>query len=527
MPWKPFGAQPSMACDESMRQRRDFLKLALAGALSGAGASLAGDAAQAATEPTGQPLPFAADSVVEMARQLAKSPFKPPKTALPDPFANLTYDQYVAIHAQPGSAAWSGDNVGFAVEPLHRGLIFTTPVDINIVESGMARKIVYDRAAFDFGKLQPPADLPDMGFSGFRALTAVEGQGFQEVAIFQGASFFRAKARGQTMGVTARGLSVRTGDPEGEEFPFFRAFWIEKPTLAANALIIHALLDSASLTGAYRFTLRPGEATIIDTELTVFARAAVEHIGLGSMTGIYLFGDLDPPKIPDVRPNVGEVNGLQMLSGKGEWIWRPVANRETLQISAFIDQNPRGFGLLQRNRSYYAFQDDDQHWELRPSLWIEPIGPWGDGQIQLLEIPSESENNGNIIAQWRPKNGLAIGASQSFAYRQFWCWAPPARPTLAVCAGVRMGKVGKNIRFVVEFISEMFSDPARTAEIKANIVAHPGQTVWSRLVGSTDRKSLRVAFDLEPSSEAYSEMRLVLEYAGQPASETWLYRWTA
>ena len=511
-----------------MPQRRDFLKLAAAGALSGAAASFASvvDAADA-TPPAPPPAPFAADNVVEMARQLAKAPFKAPKNTLPDPFANLTYDQYVAIHSQPGAALWAGDNVGFALEPLHRGFIFSTPVEINIVENGAARRVPYDRAAFDFGKLQPPADLPDIGYSGFRVLTAVEGQGFQEVAIYQGASFFRAKARGQTMGVTARGLSIRTGDPEGEEFPLFRSFWIEKPTLAANSLVIHALLDSTSLTGAFRFTLRPGEATIIDTELTLVARAAVDHFGLGSMSGVSLFSDLAPPKIADVRPNVYEVNGLQMLTGKSEWIWRPVANRETLQISAFLDQNPHGFGLLQRSRSFATFQDDDQHWESRPSLWIEPIGDWGEGQVQLLEIPTQSENNGNDIAQWRPKVGLAEGATQSFAYRQFWCWTPPARPTLAVCAGVRMGKIGKNVRFVVDFVGEMFGDPVRSAAIKVNLAARPGQIVWSRSLPSAERKSLRVAFDLEPTSEAYSELRLALEYSGQPASETWLYRWTA
>jgi glucans biosynthesis protein len=518
-----------MKNDKSIRRRRDFLKLAFAGAVAGAGSRLAGlvGVAAAAIPSLGPPAPFAAENVVEMARQLAKSPFKAPKTTLPDPFANLTYDQYVAIRSRPDSALWSADNVGFALEPLHRGFIFSTPVDIAIVENGVARRLAYDPGAFDFGKLQPPADLPDIGYSGFRALTAVEGRGFQEVAIYQGASFFRAKARGQTMGVTARGLSIRTGDPDGEEFPLFRAFWIEKPTLAANTLIIHALLDSTSVTGAFRFTLRPGEATIIDTESTIFARVAVDHVGLGAMTGIYLFGDLFRPKIPDVRPNVYDINGLQMLTGKGEWIWRPVANRETLQISAFTDQNLRGFGLLQRNRSFATFQDDDQRWELRPSLWIEPIGDWGDGQVQLLEIPTESENNGNIIAQWRPKAGMPEGATQSFAYRQFWCWTPPARPTLATCAGVRTGKIGKNVRCVVEYVGEVFGDPAQTAEIKANVTAHPGQIIWTRSFVSAERKSMRVAFDLEPGSEAYSELRLVLDSAGQPAGETWLYRWTA
>ena len=462
-----------------------------------------------------------------MARELAKAPFNAPKSTLPDPFADLTYDQYVAIRSKPDSGLWSGDNVGFAIEPLHRGFIFSTPMDISIVENGMAQKVPYDRAAFDFGKLQPPADLPDIGFSGFRILNAVDGQGFQEVAIYQGANFFRARARGQTFGVTARGLSIHTGDPQGEEFPLFRSVWIEKPTLAANALIIHALLDSVSLAGAFRFTLHPGDATIIDTELTVVARAAVDHVGLGAMTGIYLFGDLARPKISDVRPNVYEINGLQMLTGKGEWIWRPVANRDTLQVSAFVDQNPKGFGLLQRSRSYYTFQDDDQHWETRPSLWIEPIGEWGEGQVQLLEIPTESENNDNIIAYWRPKTGLAEGASQSFAYRQFWCWNPPSRPALAVVAVVRTGKVGKRQRFVVEFSSELFADPGKSADIKVEMTANPGQIVWTHAFASAERKTFRVAFDLDPGSETFSELRLVLSSAGQPASETWLYRWTA
>jgi glucans biosynthesis protein len=517
-----------MMFEEMMRQRRDFLKLAVVGALSGIGPKLASAAEAANTPASAAPTPpFSADTVIEAARQLAKTPFKAPKATLPEPFANLTYDQYVAIRARPGSALWSGDNVGFALEPLHRGFIFSTPMDINVVENGAVRRLPYDRSAFDFGKLQPPADSPDIGFSGFRVLGAVGGQGFQEVAIYQGASFFRAKARGQTLGVTARGLSIHTGDPQGEEFPLFRAVWIEKPTLATNALIIHALLDSASVTGAFRFTLRPGEATIIDTELTIFARVAVDHFGLGAMSGIYLFGDLFHPKVDEIRPNVYEINGLQMLAGKGEWIWRPVANRETLQISAFVDQNPHGYGLLQRSRSFYTFQDDDQHWESRPSLWIEPIGDWGDGEVQLLEIPTESENNANILAQWRPKAGLSEGATKSFAYRQFWCWAPPARPTLAVCTGVRMGKIAKTVRFVVEFSSEMFADPARSADIKANITAHPGQIAWSRVILSAERKSARATFDLDPGSELFSELRLVLESSGQPASETWLYRWTA
>jgi len=462
-----------------------------------------------------------------MAQAMAKTPYVPPKTNLPDPVANLTYEQYAAIHAVPGTQIWSGEKIGFAIEPLHRGFIYATRMDIYIVEGGLAQKLIYDPAAFDTGGLKPSAPLGDLGFSGFRVLTAVDGQVFLDTAIFQGASFFRSLARGQSFGVTARGLSIHTGDAQGEEFPQFRAVWIEKPTLAKNELVMHALLDSASVTGAFHFTLRPGEATIIDTQLTIVARNAVDHIGIGAVTGTYLFGGLDHHKSDDIRPNVYEITGLQMLGGKGEWLWRPVANRETLQISGFADQNPHGFGLIQRDRSFETFGDDDAHWELRPSLWIEPIGDWGDGEVQLLEIPADSENNDNIIAYWRPKVALAVGATLSIAYRQFWCWTPPERPPLAVCTNSRMGRVGKKRRFVVEFADESFGDAARSAQIVAKIVASAGQIASGRTFISHERKTLRFVFDLDPGSETSCELRLILEMAGKPASETWLYRWTA
>ncbi|HYC24491.1 MAG TPA: glucan biosynthesis protein, partial [Roseiarcus sp.] len=348
-----------------MPRRRDFLKLAIAGAVAGSSLAQATAPAQAAgpAAQTGPPTPFAANnSVLDLASALAKKPFEPPSTPLPDSLANLNYEQYVSIRARQSAAIWGDENIGFAIEPLHRGFIFSTPMDIYLVENGLSQKLAYQRSQFDFGKLQVPADLPDIGFSGFRVLQKTEGA-LNEVAIFQGASFFRAEARGQNFGVSARGLSIRTADSQGEEFPFFRAVWIEKPSAAANVLVIHALLDSASLTGAYRFTLRPGEATIIDTELTLFARVAVDHFGLGAMSATYLFGPLDHKRPEDLRPSVYEVDGLQILTGKGEWLWRPVSNRNSLQISAFLDENPRGFGLIQRSRSFDKFQDDFQHWE--------------------------------------------------------------------------------------------------------------------------------------------------------------------
>lgn len=504
-------------------RRREFLKLALGGTFAASGGGSGPNRADA--EPLGAPESFSADVVLKQAVQLASQPFKAPNAPLPGVFSGLTFDQYAAIRRVPATAIWSSEKVGFSLEPLHRGFVFTLPVVINVVENGLSQRVIYDPADFDFGKVQPPQGMGDLGFSGLRILRASD-DGFEDAAIFQGASFYRSRARGQNFGVTARGLAIRTGDDPGEEFPIFREFWIEKPAPASNTLTMYALLDSESVTGSFRFTIRPAEATIIDTEMTLISRAATDKLGIGTMAANYLFSPLDPPRTDDWRAAVYEVTGLQVLSGKGEWLWRPVSNRQTLEVSAFTDLSPHGFGLLQRSRSFDAFYDDVGRWELRPTLWIEPIGEWGEGDVRLLEIPATAETNANIVAQWRPKMSLAKATTRSFAYRQFWCWTPPSKPPLAVCTSSRAGKFGGHPRFAVEMTGDVFADPKKAATVSADIQANPGKLGSVRLFPYKDRRSVRVLFDLDPGSGAYSELRLVLKIDGQAVSETWLYRWT-
>ncbi|WOJ89661.1 glucan biosynthesis protein [Methylocapsa polymorpha] len=519
-----------------MVQRREVLKLALGGVAFGQSAglpSLIGATALAQTAPPSfglsEPSPFDPGMVTEAARSLSKQAFKAPSADIPEPFRNLNYEQYVGIRQRPGAAIWASENVGFALEPLHRGFIFSTPMQLNIVTGGEARRIVYDPSLFEFGKLSPPANLGDIGFSGFRVLAAQDGGDFSELANFQGASFFRAVARGQNLGAMARAISIKTADPRGEEFPALRGVWIERPTLAANALVVHALIDSESVTGAFRFTIRPVEATIIDAECTLFARVAVDNFGLATMSATHLSGAIDDRRrAEDLRPNVSEVGGVQMLTGKGEWLWRPVSNRDTLQISTFVDENPRGFGFLQRDRNFDHYQDDDQHWESRPSVWIEPIGDWSFGGIQLIEIPSDSEVNDNIIAYWKPQQPLAAGSETAFAYRQFWCWSPPERPALAITAQSLEGRGSspKRRRFIVEFAGDILSQPQNAENLKPNLSASPGTITSLRTFASADKASCRVLFELDFGGESSSELRLVIEAAGKPISETWIYRWT-
>ncbi len=514
-----------------MLKRRDVLKYGA----RGAAALLAGDAL--AQAPAGEPAPgpapaFDPQTLSDNARAMAKRAFRAQSADLPDAFASLNFETYVGIRNKPSGIVWVADNIGYAIEPLHRGYAFSAPMQINVVENGQARRLAYDAANFDFGAVKPPADNKDMGFSGFRVLRTREGEAPAEVAIFQGASFFRAIAKGQTYGVAARGLTIRTADPRGEEFPVFRAVWIERPALADNLLVIHALLDSENLTGVYRFTLRADDAVIIDTEATLFTRAAVDNVGLAAMAGTYITGPLDRRRSDDLRPGVYDTGGLQMLNGRGEWLWRPISNRETLQISAFLDDNPKGFGFLQRDRDFARFLDDDVRWERRPSLWIEPLGDWGPGAVTLVEIPSDSEVNRNIVAYWRPRAGLPAGTEASFAYRQFWCWTPPSRPPGAIAIHARSGRPpgaaanSRRRRFMVEFQGDVFADPQRAGEIAVNLAASQGTVSPPKIFLSAERKSCRVVFDMEAAGEALAELRLHLEAQGKPVSETWLYRWT-
>lgn len=512
-----------------MFERRDLLKLAGTAALSAlATPAFAQDDAKPEGKAAPAPVPFNPSSVVDLARDLSAKTFVAPQNDLPAAFANLSPDAFAAIKAKPEALVWADGSSPFVIEPLHRGFVYSAPLQIYVVEDGAARRLAYDPAKFSYGAANLPTPPASLDFSGFRVLQRDDKGILRELAVFQGANIFKALAPGQNLGVSARGLAIRTGDPRGEEFPIFRAMWIEKSSFAVNALTIHALLDSDSLSGAYRFTIHPGEATIIDVECALFPRVNIDMFGLAAMSATTLFNPLDRRGDDDLREAAAEISGLQMLTGGNEWLWRPVANRTNLQISEFVDQNPKGFGFLQRQRAFDDFYDLAQFWEKRPSLWIEPIGDWGAGSVELVEIPSDNETAQNMIAFWRSKTPLIKGQQADFAFRQFWCWTPPAAPPVARAFGSRGGRGPgqRQRRFFVEFRGDALGDAARLDPAVVNLSAFPGKTSAIKLVKAPDAKTVYVQFDLDPGSEPASEIRLTLDVQGAPLTETWLYRWT-
>ncbi|WP_156375555.1 glucan biosynthesis protein D [Methylobacterium sp. Leaf125] len=495
-------------------------------ALTGGFAALSGRAAAADEAPAlpADGTPFQPGLVTDLARALAKRPYAAPRIDdLPDALTGLNREQYAAIRTRPGSAVWAEAGLGFTLEPLHRGSVFRSRVALALVEDGVVRALPYDPARFETEGVALPAFKDDPGYSGFRLRARFRGGELSDFAMFQGASFFRLLAAGQGFGVTARALTLRPADAKGEEFPEFRAIWIERPG-PGGPLVLHALVDSPSAAAALRMSLRPGDASLCDVEGTVFARAAIDHLGLGGMTTSYLFGPHDRRGADDARAGASSSGGLQIRTGAGEAIWRPVRNPQTLQISSFLDENPKGFGLMQRARDYAAFQDDVQHWEWRPSLWLEPLGAWGPGAVTLLEIPSDSEFNENVLAYWRPKATLAAGAEMPFSYRQHWCWQPPEPPRVALVSGTRSGRGADNRRlFLVDFTGGGIAAPG---DLQNQLSAASGAIPSSILYRYPERDTLRVAFELDPKGEKSCELRLNLQRDGAPLTETWLYRWT-
>ena len=238
------------------------------------------------------------------------------------------------------------------------------------------------------------------------------------------------------------------------------------PPPEARVLVVHALLDSPSTTGAYRWTIRPGDPTVMDVELTLYPRVALAHVGLAPLTSMFFFGPHDRQGIDDFRSSVHDSEGLAIWNGREEWLWRPLINPDTLQTSVFLDANPRGFGLVQRRRAFTDYQDLEARYERRPSLWVEPIGDWGQGAVQLVEIPSKSESNDNIVAFWHPQHPLPSDVEYRCTYRLHWCWTPPVVPTQAITAATRTGAGPEpnTRRFIIDFVGGVLPSSRTTPQ---------------------------------------------------------------
>jgi periplasmic glucans biosynthesis protein len=480
-----------------------------------------------AADPAPASSPFDGSTVRNLARQLSLQPYKAPENTLPAPFKDLDFSTYQGIRFVPAKALWHGQSGKFTAEFFHRGYIYHDRVDIFEVAAGKASPIRYSTDMFTFDKV-PPA-TGDLGFAGFRIHYPLNRRDTQdEICAFLGASYFRAIAKGQGYGLSARGLSIKTADSAGEEFPVFRSFWLERPSPGADIIVIHALLDSPSAAAAFRFTIRPGEDTVFDTETATYPRVDLAQAGLAPLTSMFLFDANDRVRFDDWRAAVHDSNGLQIHTGHDEALWRPLANPRDLQISSFEDTGPRGFGLMQRARAFVDYQDLESRYEKRPSLWVEPIGDWGQGVVELVEIPSDREVNDNMVAFWRPHDPLRAKGEYLLNYRLHWCWAAPGVVKLAQAMQTRCGLSfdQKHRQFIIDFVGTSLKELKADAPPTLDTGSDKGKIISAVTQPNPDVDGWRVSIELDTQDNKLVELHARLMQGDQPLTETWIYRWT-
>jgi glucans biosynthesis protein len=495
-------------------------------------------AASRATVPAASPALrlFGFEDVRKLAQERAKREYRPAANTLPQTLANLTFEQYRDIRFRAASALWHGQSL-FEVEFFHRG--YRNKERVNLFEASPegVTPLTYNPAFYTYGALQKaPAASANLGYAGFRVHYPLQTPAYKdELLSFLGASYFRVLGRNEHYGASARGLAIDTGEQSGEEFPTFTDFWLVRPRPADRRLTIYALLDSKSVVGAYQFAVQPGAITLIEVHCTLYLRRPIAKLGIAALTSMFLYGtDASGRRFDDYRPEVHDSDGLLAQTGPGQWLWRPLTNPRELRVNRFMDENPHGFGLIQRQRDPRQFGDLESQYELRPSYWVQPLGAWGKGGVELVEIPSDEEIHDNVVAYWVPAETPAVGKPLSFnyllsAYLHKLDWPPGGRVVATRSGNPATGENHVRVppgarRFLVEFAGGDLDGLAAVQPVSAAVTADNGR-VEAVGVQRTDVGTWRASMMVTPRAKKPVDLHCFLTLYGEVLTETWVYQW--
>ena len=481
------------------------------------------------------PLAHAADERFDFevlryqAKVLADRPYFPGRSTVPEALLRLSYDQYRDIRFRPDEGLWHRDRLPFEIQFFHPGFNFDRTVQINVITGQSVDPVSFSPEMFDYGMNRVPSLSSRMGFAGLKILYPLNKPG-DELGAFLGASYFRFICQRANYGLSARGLAINTGGPAGEEFPVFREFWVEKPKPEAKALTVYALLDSPTATGAYRIMITPGAETITLVHEVVYCRHNPSVLGLAPITSMYWHGKNTDTSYDDFRPEVHDSDGMMINTGAGEWIWRPLTNPNSTRVAAFSDENPKGFGLIQRERNFENYQDLEAFYHMRPSAWVEPLGQWGRGAVRLIELHAPDETYDNITAFWVPESLPPAGEPIELSYRLHW-FMDQIHPPAGYVVSTRQGRTATQEtdleRFVVDFDGAYLAKDGPDPLVEAVVTVGAG----ARFVNSTVQKNpfngtWRVAFAIKPDGTGHPvEMRCFLRKPPHVLTETWSYLW--
>ena len=474
---------------------------------------------------------FGLDDVAAKAQKLAQEPFQAVKDQVPEWMLKMNYDQWRDIRFRPDHALWRAEHLPFQVQFFHPGLYYDRTIAMNVVDAHGVHPVTFSPSNFDYGKNDFASKIPqDIGYAGFRIHAPIKTpKYYDEVIVFLGASYFRALGKHEMFGASARGLAIDTAESSGEEFPYFTEFWLAQPAPGAHSLTVYALLDSPSITGAYRFVIQPGEQTTVRVDVRLFRRKDIHKLGIAPLTSMFFFGENTTRSFDNFRPEIHDSDGLMIVNGTGEWLWRPLDNPRTLQINGFQLQNPKGFGIVQRDRDFDHYQDLETRQEVRPSIWIETRGDWGDGRVELVEIPTKKDINDNIVAYWVPATLPKVSEPLAFAYTMYWYGDDATRPPGGRVVATRRepGSSEGTYRFVIDFAGRKLDAlPADTVLRSVVTVAggdEAGELLDQHVIKNPVTGGWRLSFQVRPKTDKPLELRAFLDKGGSALTETWTY----
>ncbi|HWK33343.1 MAG TPA: glucan biosynthesis protein [Hyphomicrobium sp.] len=482
----------------------------------------------------GEAQPFSFDGLRARAKELAAKPY-----AVPAPpqeiVAHVDFDAAQKIRFRADRALWPSGPGTFPVRLFHVDKYNSLPVRINELSDGKAREIIYSADSFDYKDPAFASKLPaDLGYSGFRIMNG-RGQETDWLA-FQGASYFRSSGEDDQYGASARGIAINTAMPEPEEFPRFVEFWLEEQSDEKASIVVYALLDGPSITGAYRFEASKGRVPIIDVTADLFARTDIDRVGIAPLTSMFWYGENDRRYATDWRPEIHDSDGLALWTGTGEHIWRPLTNSPQVRTNSFIDASPKGFGLMQRDRDFAEYQDDGAFYNRRPGIWVEPLGEWGEGAVQLVEIPTDDEIHDNIVAYWVPKAPVKAGDELRYAYKLYWGNDEPNPPvnigrvvaTYTGAGGVPGARRQEDLikrKFVIDFVGGPLATMEQRFDVTPVISHSHGRVDNAYVIKVVGTDRWRALFDLATEGDQPVDLRCYLRLGDETLSETWLYQW--
>lgn len=476
---------------------------------------------------------FGFAQVIAKAKALAQQSYQAP-TPIPKFLRDLDYSTYQQIRFKPNRALWHASDSRFQVMLVSPGLYYQHAVKINVVDSEGVQPLAYHKDWFDFPNQKLAQQIPaDLGYAGFKLTYPLQGPTIaNQFLVFAGASYFRGVGRGNAFGLSGRGIAIDTGLPSGEQFPSFIEYWLVRPGLQATSMMLYALLDGTSLTGAYQFAVHPGDPTRLRIKAVLFPRDAVKQLGVAPLASMFYYGSNTARPAGEWRPQVHDSDGLLVHNGAGEWLWRPLINPRKLQLDDFVTDDVRGFGLLQRQTRFRDYQDANARYQNRPSAWVQPNGQWGKGRVVLVEIPTDNETNDNIAAFWTPSQPVKAQQRLTFDYSLALGGPDIAGEPMAHVTQTFVGRgdligggnVKGSYRLIVDFAGGALAKVSPKAQVDGVVTGQNGTQVLEHFVEYIpELKQWRLSILAKPKSGGALDLRAFLKKGADTLSETWNY----